>query len=93
MISGAIFLGVPHFTRTKEEAKATFDLLLRCQNKGIGRNLSSQNDIESLMDVCKAFELIKLTVPIISAYESRETTTHYTLFSKFQSKVKNHVVC
>jgi hypothetical protein len=84
---------VPHFVQTKEEAKTTFDLLLKCQHKGIGRSLSSEYDIETLMEVCKTFELINLNVPIISAYESKETPTQHNLFSKFQSKGKNHVVC
>jgi len=92
VVAGAIFLGAPHFGMDKQEAKRTFDLLLRCQHKGIGRSLSSDNDVEALMDVCKTFELLNLKVPVVSAYESKETSTQHNLFSKFRSIGRNQVV-
>ena len=93
MVAGAIFLGAPHFVGDRQEAKRTFDLLLKCQRKGIGRSLSSSNDVEALMDVCKSFELLDLKVPVISAYESKETSTQNNVFSKLRSKGRNQVVC
>ncbi|KAM4057224.1 tetratricopeptide repeat domain-containing protein [Hirsutella rhossiliensis] len=50
IIAGVIFLGVPHFVGGKKDARKTFDLLLKCQHKGIGRDLSSNSDIEELME-------------------------------------------
>ena len=92
VVAGAIFLGAPHLVKEKQEAKRTIDLLLKCQRKGIGRSLSSDYDVEALMDVCKSFELLNLKVPVVSAYESKETSTQHNIFSKFRSKGRNQVV-
>ena len=92
MVAGAIFLGAPHFVGDQEEAQKTFDLLSKCQNKGTGRSLSSNHDVADLIAVCKSFELLNLNVPILSAYESKETLTQRNLFSKFKSKGRNQIV-
>lgn len=93
MVAGAIFLGVPHFIKDRNEAKATFDLLIKCQRQKTGRSRSTDNDMDNLIDICKRFELLNLMVPIVSAFESRETSTQFQLFSKLGKKSRASVVC
>ncbi|KAI1425307.1 hypothetical protein F5Y12DRAFT_747918 [Xylaria sp. FL1777] len=92
VVSGAVFLGAPHLVTDQLESKKTFDLLLNCQNKGFGRSLSSHGDITALIHVCKTFELLNLKVPVVSAYEERETLMQSYLFSKFRRKGRNQVI-
>ena len=110
LVAGGIFLGAPHLVNDKLEAKKVLCLLLKCQRKGIGRNLKYRNklepsaitfwqlqqktqliddDVDALMDVCKSFELLNLRVPVVSVYESKETSTH-DLVPKFR---RDQVVC
>lgn len=96
VISGFIFLGSPHFSGDVddvEKARRTFDLLLKCQNKGIGRSLSSKAHIEDLVRVCKAFELLNFGTPVVSVYETKETVTAHSFFSKIGSKSRGQMVC
>lgn len=93
MVAGAIFLGVPHFIKDGNEAKATFDLLIKCQRQKTNRSRSTINDMDNLIDICKQFELLSLRVPIVSAFETRETSTQFQLFSKLGMKSRPSVVC
>jgi len=36
--------------------------------------------------ICKSFERIALKVPVVSAYETKDTSTHRGIFAKFRSK-------
>ncbi|KAL4939103.1 hypothetical protein BDV06DRAFT_42105 [Aspergillus oleicola] len=92
VISGAIFLGSPHLRANAKQAKITLDLLLRCQNRGTGRSIASDNDILTVMDICRSFERVNLRVPVISVYENHETQTERRVFAKFFNRRRNSVV-
>jgi len=93
VVSGAIFLGAPHLVSDLATSKKTFDLLSSCENnKGLGRSLSNQSDIAALIQICKAFELVNLNVPVVSAYEEKETSTQSYLFSRVRLRSRSQVV-
>ncbi|KAK3328632.1 hypothetical protein B0T19DRAFT_462261 [Cercophora scortea] len=92
VVAGAVFLGAPHLVKGRQEAKKTTDLLLKCQHGRIGRGLSSESDFDALVDLCKAFDRIAINVPVISAFESKETSTHHSLFSKLRGRGRNQVI-
>jgi hypothetical protein len=86
VVAGAIFLSSPHFVGDKHEAKRAIDRFLKCQHKGFGVTVASDGDVEVLMSLCKAFDCIALEVPVVSAYETKETSAHRGIFAKFRSK-------
>jgi len=86
VVAGAIFLSSPHFVGDKAETKKTISLLLKCQHKAFGGAVSSDEDVQNLTDICKSFERIALKVPVVSAYETKDTSTHRGIFAKFRSK-------
>lgn len=92
VISGAIFLGSPQLVSDTQEAKRTLDLLLRCRGRGIGRSLSSDGDLATVVDICRAFERVNLKVPVISVYESKEAMTQAPMFAKLLRKDRNFIV-
>jgi hypothetical protein len=93
VVSGAIFLGAPHLVSDLATSKKTFDLLSNCENnKGLGRSLSKQHEIAVLIHICKDFELLNLKVPVVSAYEEKETSTQSYLFSRVRLRSRSQVV-
>jgi hypothetical protein len=70
----------------KHEAKRAIDRFLKCQHKGFGVTVASDDDVEVLVSLCKAFDCIALEVPVVSAYETKETPAHRGIFAKFRSK-------
>lgn len=92
MVARAIFLSVPHFIKEKNKAKATSDLLIKCQRQRTSRSRWTVTDMDNLINICRRFELLNLRVPIISAFESRETSIQLQLLSKFSKKSRASVV-
>lgn len=84
MISGAIFLGVPNFVSDQKQAMRTFELMLKCQHKRYGKPSTTEADIQAIVDLCTSFELVTLSVPVVSAFESRATQVQKSVFAKFR---------
>ncbi|KAK1778043.1 hypothetical protein QBC45DRAFT_170503 [Copromyces sp. CBS 386.78] len=92
VLSGAVFLGVPHIVKDREVAKKTIDLLLKCKEMGAMRQRANDDDVTSFMKICEGFERIGLKIPVISAFETKSTAPPRSFFRKIFSKVSNHVI-
>lgn len=92
VLSGAVFLGVPHIIKDREAAKKTIDLLLKCKEMGSTRQHADDAGAKYLIQICEGFERIGLRIPVISAYETKSTAPPRSFFRRIFSKVSNQVV-
>ncbi len=54
--------------------------------------MSRDDDTDALLEVCKSFERLTLKIPVVSVYETKETSTSRSIFSKLRSKERNQAV-
>ncbi|CCC14292.1 unnamed protein product [Sordaria macrospora k-hell] len=92
VLSGAVFLGVPHIIKDREAAKKTIDLLLKCKEMGSTRQHADDAGAKYLTQICEGFERIGLKIPVISAYETKSTAPPRSFFRRIFSKVSNQVI-
>lgn len=84
-ISGGVFLGSPHIVSDLDQLKTILNLLLQYLHKGKGRTISSDEDAQYIFSVCREFERVNLSVPVVSVYESRETPVRQSRFKFLKS--------
>ncbi|RSL54940.1 hypothetical protein CEP54_009623 [Fusarium duplospermum] len=92
VVSGFIFLGSPHLIGDIDDAKKSFDLLVKCRNNGTVKALSSLTELSDLIEVCKSFERLGIQGPVVSAYETKETHLSSGLFAKFRTRTRGHMI-
>lgn len=97
-ISGIMFLGAPHFVIDQPEARETLSLMVRCHGRvtkrllPISKRMKDETDnVQEIVEICKAFELLGLKVPVISASESKPTLIKAGIFSRFRSQNRRMV--
>lgn len=91
-----MFFAAPHFPNgtPKADAKRTVDLLSRCQlHRGFGGTLPNYEDVDALIKLCMSFERLVLSVPVVSVFETKKTSTSRNIFLKLRSKGRNQIVC
>jgi hypothetical protein len=72
--SGIIFLGTPHLTYGKQDLWPRLSLLLRsCAGLTKNAALQAQQEVATVANVCVKFEEAGLDMPVISAFEGKET--------------------
>ncbi len=83
MISGVVFLGTPHIKSDRRQAARTLGHILALQSKSLIRYPFSSSDVFVFLEVCRQFEVLNLQVPVISVYESKETSQYIHILAKF----------
>ena len=72
-VLGIIFLACPHSTRTDEATSRLYSLLQYLDTTDSIRLKISHDDLVSLANASRQFEEIGVQVPILSAFETKET--------------------
>lgn len=72
-ISGIVFLGTPHFTKKNEEGMQQLLLTMRSDLMSGNKRPLEQEDLSSIVEICLRFAEMRLTIPILSCYETQQT--------------------
>lgn len=73
VISGIVFLGTPHISVGRSDDDDVLSDILRSRPKSQFKSEAVTRDQEDLQVLCQQFELAKLQVRVLSAYEGCET--------------------
>jgi hypothetical protein len=73
VISGIVFLGTPHIGYNQADGNDVLNNILHSISKSKIKFQAVKRDREDLQKLCQQFEVAKLQVRILSAYESQET--------------------
>lgn len=72
-ISGIVFLGTPHITKKNEEGMQQLLLTMRSDLISGKKRPLEQGDLSSVVEICLLFAEMRLTIPILSCYETQHT--------------------
>ena len=75
--SAVVFFGVPNLSKSVDLAETTLEQMIRAQSpnlKSLDRTRLTSNAVQDVVNVCKKFKLVPITVPVISLSERRPTT-------------------
>jgi hypothetical protein len=67
-------------------------LIMKANRKDISKQNMTDNEMESIVTTCRQFDNLRLTIPILSVYEGRETRVRESLLSAFRGKAKTSVL-
>ena len=84
LVSGIIFLGTPHLMAKQEDTWERVMKLLKVTTRSASK-IGSERFLEEsaiLFDIFARFEGLHLRAPILSAFETKATTTHERRFGK-----------
>jgi hypothetical protein len=73
LISGIVFLATPHITDSSEAASKALGLVLRSDLSPNPKLAFSKKDLSYLAYSSLCFEELKVQIPVLSCYETRET--------------------
>lgn len=76
VLSGILFLGTPHTSLGQSDSLDVLSRILRSRPKSRLKKEVVKYDRESLQALCQDFEMAKLRVPILSAYEAKGSKMH-----------------
>lgn len=73
---------------TSAEGWDKVKLIMKGNRKDISKQNMTDSEMESITTTCRQFDDLRLTIPILSVYEARETKVHENLLAAFRGKAK-----
>jgi hypothetical protein len=79
-ISGIVFLATPHIVRSDSEAVKAITQILKADLKSVTQRTISRRAVSYIAFTGMRFDELKLEVPVLSGFETRETKLRSTIF-------------
>ena len=86
-IIALIFLGTPHFTRVDKTSKNKFEQILKADLKAVTGRTITKHGLSAIVSANMAFDEWKTQIPVLTAYETRETRLRGPVFTRNKSVV------